>query len=141
MKMSRIAPVVAGLLLGLVFALASVPVLLNLAPMPPLPEGSPAAMFLGAFGPTGYLTFIKVLELVGAVLVAIPRTRNLGLMVLVPILVNIVAFHVFIMRGEGMLNPLLVAPVLLAIYLIWVERKPILGLVNRAQITQTDGRL
>lgn len=139
--MSRIAPVVAGLLLGLVFALASVPVLLNLAPMPPLPEGSPAAMFLGAFGPTGYLTFIKVLELVGAVLVAIPRTRNLGLMVLVPILVNIVAFHVFIMRGEGMLNPLLVAPVLLAIYLIWVERKPILGLVNRAQITQTDGRL
>jgi hypothetical protein len=98
-------------------------------------------MFLGAFGPTGYLTFIKVLELVGAVLVAIPRTRNLGLMVLVPILVNIVAFHVFIMRGEGMLNPLLIAPVLLAIYLIWVERKPILGLVNRAQITQADGAI
>ena len=33
---------------------------------------------MAAFGPTGYMTFIKVLELLGGILVAIPRTRRLG---------------------------------------------------------------
>jgi hypothetical protein len=130
--MAKIAPVVAGVLLGLVFAVASIPVLLNLAPAPALPEGSPAALFKGAFVPTGYLTFVKILELSGAILVAVPRTRNLGLIVLVPIIVNIVAFHIFIQWGEGLFHPLVVAPILLSAYLLWVERKPIWGLVNRS---------
>lgn len=60
---------------------------------------------MAAFVPTGYLTFVKVLEVVGGVLVAVPRTRNVGLLVLGPILLNIVAFHVFVTRGEGLLNP------------------------------------
>ena len=44
-----------------------------------------------AFGPTGYLNFVKVLEVVGGLLVAIPRTRRMGLLVLGPILVLYVA--------------------------------------------------
>ncbi|MGB8168785.1 MAG: hypothetical protein WCF18_14910, partial [Chthoniobacteraceae bacterium] len=74
----KYAPIVAGILLGLLFIMSSVVVLFSLVQMPPPPEGTPAAMFFGAFGPTGYLTFVKVLELVGGILVAIPKTRNYG---------------------------------------------------------------
>lgn len=124
-------PTIAGILLGLLFIMSAVVVLFGLAPTPEIPQGTPMAMFLGAFGPTGYLTFVKVLELLGGILVAIPRTRNIGLLVLGPILVNVLAFHLFITKGEGLLNPMLIVIVVLALYLLWVERKAFAGLLNR----------
>ena len=123
-------PIIAGIILGLLFIMSSVTVLFNLAPTPELPEGTPAAMFMGAFAPTGYLTFIKVCELLGGILVAIPRTRNYGLLVLGPIILNILAFHVFITHGEGILNPILVVIAVLALYLLWIGRKAFAGLMN-----------
>ena len=126
----KYAPTIAGVLLGLLFVMSSVVVLFHLVQMPPPPDGSPAAMFMGAFGPTGYFTFVKILELIGGILVAIPRTRNFGLLVLGPILVNILAFHVFIMKGAGLFDPLIIVIVLLALYLLWVGRKAFAGLLN-----------
>lgn len=127
----KYAPTIAGLLLGLLFVMSSVVVLFNLVQMPPPPPGSPAAMFFGAFGPTGYMTFIKILELTGGILVAIPRTRNFGLLILGPILVNILAYHTFITKGDGLLNPMLIVIVLLALYLLWAGRKAFAGLLNQ----------
>jgi hypothetical protein len=123
-------PTIAGILLGLLFMMSAVVVLFGFAPAPELPEGTPMAMFMGAFGPTGYMTFVKVLELIGGILLAIPRTRNFGLLVLGPIIVNILAFHVFITKGEGLLNPMLIVIVALAGYLLWSARKAFAGLLN-----------
>lgn len=126
----KLATNIAGGLLGLLFIAFSLMVLLSLVHPPPMPAGTPAAMFMGAFGPTGYMTFIKVLELVGGCLVAVPRTRNLGLLVLGPIVVNILAFHIFIMKGEGLFGvPILVA--LLAAFLLWAGRGAFSGLIVR----------
>lgn len=127
----KYAPAIAGVLLGLLFIMAAVVVLFGLVEGPPPPEGSHAEMFFAAFGPTGYLTFVKVLELVGGILVAIPRTRNLGLLVLGPIIVNILAFHAFVTDPKELLNAMLIGIVLLALYLLWVERKAWAGLVRR----------
>ena len=129
--MKKYLPVAAGIILGLLFLMASSMYLLKLAPMPKFPEGSPIAHFMGAFGPTGYMTFVTVFELTGGILVAIPRTRNLGLLVLGPIIINILAFHTFITQGQGLLDPMLDVIVLLALYLLWVERRAFAGLVNR----------
>jgi uncharacterized membrane protein YphA (DoxX/SURF4 family) len=126
----KYAPTIAGIVLGLLFIASGLFVLLKLAPMPPMPEGTPAAMFMGALGPTGYFNFVKIFEVIGGLLVAIPRTRNFGLLVLGPILVNILAFHIFIMKGVGLTNPMLIVIVLLAIYLLWVGRKGFAGLLN-----------
>jgi putative oxidoreductase len=119
----KIASLVAGILLGLVFVASGVMVLLKLAPIPSLPEGTPPAHFMAAFAPTGYLTFVKVLEVLGGILVAIPRFRRAGLLVLGPILVNILAFHIFITGGEGLLSPPLLVLCALALFLVWVERR------------------
>ena len=126
----KYAPTIAGVLLGLLFIASAVVVLFNLVQMPPPPDGTPAALFMGAFVPTGYLTFVKVLELLGGILVAIPRTRNFGLLILGPILVNILAFHVFIMKGVGLTDPMLIVICLLAAFLLWCGRKAFAGLAN-----------
>ena len=124
----KYAPTIAGVLLGLLFIASSLVVLLNLVQMPPPPEGTPAAFFMAAFVPTGYLTFVKVLELLGGILVAIPRTRNFGLLVLGPIIVNILAFHTFVMKGAGLFAPPIIGICLLAAYLLWAGRKSFAGL-------------
>jgi uncharacterized membrane protein YphA (DoxX/SURF4 family) len=127
----KIATAIAGALLGLMFIAASVMVLFKLGPTPPAPpEGTPVAHFMAGFAPTGYLTFVKVFELIGGILVAIPKTRNLGLLILGPIIINILAFHAFVERG-GLLNPMLIGICLLALFLLWAERKAFAGLVTR----------
>jgi putative oxidoreductase len=126
----KYAPNIAGALLGFLFAAFSVMFLLKLIPEPPAPpEGSPIALFMGAFGPTGYLNFVKVFELLGGILVAIPRTRNFGLLVLGPIIVNILAFHIFVAGIETALNPILLLICALAAYLLWCGHKQFVGLL------------
>jgi putative oxidoreductase len=124
-------PNIVGVLLGLLFLMASATFLLNMIPdMPKPPEGSPPALFMGAFGPTGYMTFVKWFELIGGILVAIPKTRNYGLLVLGPIIINIIAFHAFVMKGEGLGSPMLIIVCLSALYLLWTDRKAFLGLMR-----------
>jgi putative oxidoreductase len=133
-------PIVAGALLGLLFVASGAVVLLKLAPMPPLPEGSPAAHFMAAFVPTGYLTFVKVLEVIGGILVAIPRTRALGLLTLGPIIVNILAYHIFVMGGEGLFSIPILIMAALALYLLWVERDAFGALLKRRQKASSETR-
>lgn len=114
-------PAIAGALLGALFVMSAAVVFLGLAPTPEIPEGTPTAHFMAAFGPTGYMTFVKVIELLGGILVAIPRTRNLGLLLLGPVIVNILAFHAFVARA-GLFNPMIILICLLALYLLWSER-------------------
>jgi putative oxidoreductase len=117
------APTIAGIVLGLLFIMSSSVVLFHLVQMPEIPKDTPAAYFMSAFGPTGYMTFVKVFELLGGILVLVPRTRNLGLLVLGPIIVNILAYHAFIMKGEGLFNPMIILICLLAVFLLWADRK------------------
>jgi putative oxidoreductase len=129
--MKKILPLIASVLLGLLFIAAAIMALFNLVEAPPPPEGSPMALFFGAFGPTGYITFVKVLELVGGVVVMIPRLRNFGLLILGPIVVNIIAFHLFVGGGvKDFANPMLIMTVVLSLYLFWVERKRFARLLN-----------
>ena len=123
----KIAQVVVSSLLGALFLFAGLFYFFGTLPPPP-PADTPAGMFMGAFSPTHYMDFIKVLEIIGALLVVIPRTRVLGLIILTPIIVNIVAFHVFITQGAGLVGaPLFTA--IAAAFLIWSHRKGVAALL------------
>ena len=125
----KIAANIAGGLLGLIFIVFSLMVLLHMAPTPAFPPGSPVDHFMQAVGPTGFMTFVKIFELTGGILVAIPKTRNLGLLVLGPIILNILAFHILIAKGEGLVGiPLFIGA--LALFLLWAGRRSFAGLIN-----------
>jgi hypothetical protein len=125
----KIAANVVGGLLGFLFIAFSLLVLLGFAPKPDLVPGTPKAEFFDAFASTGWLTLVKVCELIGGILVAIPKTRNFGLLFLGPIIINILAFHILVAKGEGLVGiPLLVA--FLALFLLWAGRKSFAGLMN-----------
>jgi putative oxidoreductase len=128
--MKRHVPTVAGILLGLAFLGAGLTYFLGPEPPAP-PEGTVMAAFFTSFMGTGWATFVKVFELLGGVLVAIPRTRNLGLLALGPIIVNIVAFHALVMEGVGLFSPMIAGICALALYLLWVERAAFANLVTR----------
>ena len=128
--MKKYLPCIAGVLLGLCFLAASVPVLFNLITIPKMPEGTPAAHFMAAFVPTGYIKFVKMFEFVGGLIVMIPRLRNLGLLLLGPVIVNIIAFHVFVGEPKNLIDPIFDPIIGLALYLLWDARKKFAGLLN-----------
>ena len=100
--------------------------------MPPgPPQDSLPGKFMAALGPTGYMAFVKVCEIIGGALVVVPKTRNLGLLILGPIVINILSFHGFVIQGgwSGAHAFITVA----ALFLLWAERKAFAGLVNRPE--------
>ena len=128
----KILPTLAAGLLGLAFVIFGSNFFLNFLPMPadPSPADAPHKLFMAAMFPTGYLAFVKVLEILGGLLVALPKTRNIGLLILGPIIVNILAFHIFLTKGAGLTNPPVVAIALLSAFVLFSERKAWLGLIK-----------
>jgi putative oxidoreductase len=126
------APTIAGALLGLLFIVFGSNFFLNFIPMPadPSPADAPHKLFMAALFPTGYLAFVKVLEMLGGLLVALPKTRNIGLLVLGPIIVNILAFHVFLTKGAGLFEPITMVICSLALFLLFSERKRFAALLK-----------
>jgi hypothetical protein len=45
---------------------------------------------------------VKAREIMGGLIVALPRTRPLGLLTLGPIVMNILCFHIFLAKGAGL---------------------------------------
>lgn len=129
--MKHIPNIAAGLL-GLAFVTFGLNFFLNFIPMPadPSPADAPHKLFMAALYPTGYLTFVKVLEILGGVLVAVPKTRNIGLLALGPIVVNILAFHVFLTKGAGLADPPVLAITILSAFVLFTERKAFAGLIK-----------
>lgn len=97
--MNRI-PTIARYLLGLIFVVFGLNYWLQFLPMPPPEEGSASAAFIGALYGSGFLAFVKVLEVAGGALLLSGRFVNLGLALLGPIVVNIALYHVFLVKGD-----------------------------------------
>ena len=125
-------PTIAAGLLGAAFIAFGLNHFLHFLPSPPTPpEGSPPALFFGAIYMTGFITFVKVLEILGGILVAIPKTRNFGLLVLGPIVINIAAINILIIGGTAILQPPVLLISGLSAYLLIIERKKFLALIEK----------
>ncbi|HXC35616.1 MAG TPA: hypothetical protein VNV43_07045, partial [Candidatus Acidoferrales bacterium] len=115
---------------GLCFLAASIPFLLNMVSFPKFPEGTPVAHFMAAFVPTGYVKFVKMFEFVGGLTVLVPRLRNIGLLLLGPVIINIIAFTVLVDDPKHLMNPMLDIIIVCALFLLWSARNKFSTLLN-----------
>lgn len=118
--MKTLSSIVATLL-GLMFVVFGLNFFLQFIAIPSPSEGSPAAAFLGAMIGSGYFKLVKVLEILGGVLLLLPRIRNWGLVIIGAIVVNIASFHLFFFGGIK--DPIVIFAIAAVLFLAYVGRR------------------
>ena len=120
MRTKTIATSIARVLFGLAFSVFGLDGFLHFLPVPATPPPDGAMDFAIALMKSGYMfPLIKGTELVAGLLILCNRLVPLALVLLAPVLVNIVAFHVFL-APEGLAIP--VALVAVEVALAWAYR-------------------
>jgi len=117
---------ICRILLGLMFIVFGANVMHPFMPAPPMDPNSPPAKFMMVMGPSGWMHHVGFFQVLGGLLVLIGGTAPLGLVILGPILVNILIFHILLMGGQG-IAPGAVATVL-EIVLIYAYRANFAGI-------------
>jgi uncharacterized membrane protein YphA (DoxX/SURF4 family) len=113
------APLVARILLGLIFFVFGLNGFLHFIPMPPMPEEAGALM--GALAATGYFfPVLKITEIVSGALLLSGLFVPLALILLAPIVVQIFLFHAVLAPGS-MALPIVI--VILQAYLGFVAHR------------------
>ena len=92
----KIAALIARILLGLVFFVFGLNGFLNFIPQP-LPTGL-AGQFLTVLVQSHYVLFVSAIQLAGGVLLLVNRYVPLALVLLGPVIVNILLFHLLLNR-------------------------------------------
>jgi len=94
----KIVTLIARLLLGLIFVVLGLNGFLNFLSMGPMPTGL-AGQFIGALVLSHYFWVVAGLQVVGGALLLVNRFVPLGLVLLGPVIVNIILYHLFMNRG------------------------------------------
>lgn len=85
---------------------------------------------MAAFAPTGYAKFVSMFQFVGGLMALVPRLRNIALLILGPVIVNIIAYHTFVEDPHHLLNPLFIIIAVCALFLFWNARNKFSALLN-----------
>lgn len=132
----RSLPLVARIVLGLVFVVFGANGLFRFLPEPPLPAA--ALPFVGGLASAGYFfPMLKLVEIAAGLLLLSGRLVPLALVVLAPIIVNIAAFHLFLAPGGFGLVALIVAT---EVGLAWTYRDAFRPLFSRAHAVGDTAR-
>jgi uncharacterized membrane protein YphA (DoxX/SURF4 family) len=91
----KIVILIARLLLGLIFLVFGLNGFLNFLSMGPMPTGL-AGQFIGALFLSHYLWVVAALQIAGGALLLANRFVPLALVLLGPVIVNIICYHVFL---------------------------------------------
>jgi uncharacterized membrane protein YphA (DoxX/SURF4 family) len=123
----KIAILISRILLGFVFFAAGLVSILKLGKMNGMPTD--ATTFMTLMMAHNYTTFIALIMLIGGLLLLVGRFVPIGLVMLAPILVNILLFHV-LFQVPGIITGLVCT--VLEVFLIWVYRLSFRGLFDAA---------
>lgn len=107
----KIVTLIARLLLGLIFVVLGLNGFLNFLSMGPMPSGL-AGQFIGALFLSHYFWVVAALQVAGGALLLVNRFVPFGLVLLGPVIVNILLYHMF-------LNPVGIA-LALVVAVLWL---------------------
>ena len=111
----KIATIIARVLLGLVFFVFGLNHFLHFAPAPDLEPGN-ATNFIVAMNESGYFTVVALLKIIGGALLLSGFLVPIGLVLLTPVVVNILLYHLFL-QSSGLELALVISA--LTVFLIW----------------------
>ena len=125
----KIIATIARFLLGFIFLVFALNGFLHFIPAS-LPSGT-AGQFVGALFVSNYLVVVFLLQLISAVLLVINRFVPLALVLLAPIIVNILLFHL-LMAASGLALAIVVTVLWIVVFLsarsafagLWQQRVP-----------------
>ena len=107
----KIVTLIARILLGLIFVVFGLNGFLNFLSMGPMPTGL-AGQFIGALVLSHYYWVVAALQIAAGALLLVNRFVPLALVLLGPVIVNIICYHVF-------LNPIGAAPAVV-VTVLWL---------------------
>lgn len=110
----KIVVLIARLLLGLVFVVFGLNGFLNFLDMGPMPTGL-AGQFIGALILSHYFWVVAALQIAGGVLLLVNQFVPLALVLLGPVIVNILLYHIFL-NPSGMLVAVVVTILWLVVF-------------------------
>jgi uncharacterized membrane protein YphA (DoxX/SURF4 family) len=119
----KILTLIARLLLGLIFVVFGLNGFLNFL-KGPMPSGL-AGQFVGALFLSHYFWVIAALQIAGGALLLVNRFVPLGLVLLGPVIVNIILYHVFL--NQTGIAPAIVVTILWLI-VFYVHRQHFSGI-------------
>jgi uncharacterized membrane protein YphA (DoxX/SURF4 family) len=123
--MSKI-PLIARVIQGLIFTLFSINFFVPF--LPPMEPNEQAGAFIGALIGSGYLFhFMKIVELICGVMLLFGFRVQLALILLAPIVLNILLFHVFL-EPTGL--PIGILITITEIYLAYHYREAYAGIFS-----------
>jgi uncharacterized membrane protein YphA (DoxX/SURF4 family) len=126
-------PLAARIVLGLVFFVFGLNGFLHFLPQPPM--AGRAGAFVGALVSSGYLfPLLKGTEVLAGALLLGGFLVPLALTLLAPVIVNIVAFHLFLAPGN---YPVLGVILLCELFLAWTHRAAFAGVLQARVASRT----
>jgi uncharacterized membrane protein YphA (DoxX/SURF4 family) len=111
----KIVTLVARILLGLIFVVFGLNGFFNFLSMGPMPTGL-AGQFVGALALSHYYWVVAALQIAGAALLLVNRFVPLALVLLGPVIVNILCYHVFLNSSGAVLAGLVTVLWLIVFY-------------------------
>jgi putative oxidoreductase len=119
----KIAAMIVRYLLGLIMFVFGLNKFLHFIPIPPMP--GPDGAFMGALAASGYMMpFIAIVEIVGGLALLSGFYVTLGLLILLPVTVNIFLFHL-VLNNMGL--PMGGFVFLANLFLLYVNRESLAG--------------
>lgn len=103
----KIVALIARILMGLAFFVFGLNGFLHFIPAPPMPDND-AGRFAGALIHSHYMVVVAGLQVIGGAIMLIGRYIPFGLILLGPVIVNILLYHIF-MDPKGIVPGLITA--------------------------------
>lgn len=128
----KIITLIARILLGLLFVVFGLNGFLNFLEMGPMPTGL-AGQFIGALAQSHYFWVVAALQVAGGALLLLNRFVPLGLVLLGPVIVNIILYHVFLnLTGVAMA----IVAAILWLIIFYAHRRYFSGIFVRRTSTE-----
>lgn len=121
----KIVKLILYILFGLMFVNAGLNKFLNYMPMPEL--SAEQIKFFTAFSSISWMIpLVAVVEIIGGIFVMIPKTRALGAIIILPVMVGILVHHATVDKSGLVIALVLMAINILAIVDNWRKYEPLL---------------